>query len=119
MVSRSRTTERLRINARVATEDDDEPTVAKRRWRGWAIASLALALSTIPVAIVAVKTDPGEPGAGALALTLTVVAALVFTAVVAVRVDWKRYRGDWLVVAAGVIVLAWLVLMVGTYQPAD
>jgi hypothetical protein len=110
---------RLRDNARVATGDKGEPNVLERPWSGWAIASLALALSTIPVAIVAAKTDTGDPGAGALALVLTVVASCVFAAVVAVRVDWKRYRGDWLVVAAGVIGLAWLVLMVGTYRPSD
>jgi hypothetical protein len=103
----------------VATGDEREPTVAERPWSGWAIASLALALSTIPVAIVAAKTDTGEPGAGALTLVLTVVASLVFAVVVGVSVDWKRYRGDWLVFAAGVIVLAWIVLMVGTYRPAD
>ena len=89
-------------------------STATTPWSGWAIASLVLALSTIPVFIAAAAGPANSPAAFVFLVLL--VATFVFAAVTAARVDWDHRRGKSLVAAAALIGLAWLVLAVATYE---
>lgn len=83
----------------------------ERAWSGWAIASLALALGTIPSFLLAAATDRESTF---LLFALSFIAALVIGIFTLVRVDWGERRGRWMAISALVIGAVWLVLAAAT-----
>ena len=86
-------------------------TVPKRAWSGWAIASLGLALATVPSFLLAAATDREST---LLLFALSFIAALVIGIFTVVRVDWGARRGRWMAVSALAIGAVWLVLAAAT-----